>query len=288
MAKYMALSGLKSRSLWFWGFAWMLMWILFGAFLFSKDFPKIPQPYLNEAVRFYTADWVAFIAVYEPAGVLVGLLYTLIYQTGGIAYLRRYGRLTPGKLIYSYYLAMIVPSLALSSLLIALTVSLFYIGFRYQGFDVAPSSVLPRDPTLGLAEVLGISVLAFLFMQSLLFLEAVIALNISPKHVGKMAFMPMMLTFVSYYAYLFLDMPGWGILANPFAAIQGAIVAAYSGVGHLPSRLSIDESGRWMDSAVPLHYDVIVVAVWIALLTALSIPLILRIKYKPAEELREL
>ncbi|MCY0891870.1 MAG: hypothetical protein OWQ51_13060 [Pyrobaculum arsenaticum] len=40
--------------------------------------------------------------------------------------------------------------------------------------------------------------------------------------------------------------------------------------------------------AVPLYYDVVSVVAWIALLTALSIPLILRIKYRPAEELREL
>ena len=289
LARYMVLSGLRNKNMWFWGFAWMLMWIIFGAFFFSRDFAKIPSPYLGEAARFYTADWAAGIATYEPTGFLVGLLYTLVYQTGGIAYLRRYGKLTPGRLIYSYYLAMVIPSLALSSLLMALTVSLFYVGFRYQGLDVSISSFLPKEPAPGLAEVLGLSVLASLFTQALLFLMAVAALNVSPKHVGRLAFIPMMLVFVSFYAYMFLDMPDWAILANPFMAIQGAIAAVYGGMGHLPSHLVMGGNGPLdIGKAVPLYYDVISIIAWTALLTALSIPLILRIKYRPAEELREL
>lgn len=291
MAKYLVSSQLKNENLWFWGFAWSLMWILLGAFVFNKDFVEIPRPYLDEAVRYYTAAWTPFFVVYVSSGVFVGLLYALVYQTGGIAYLRRYGKLTPGKLIYSYYLAMIIPSLALSSLLIALIASLFYIGFRHHGLDAALSSVLPKDPALGLAEVFGLSVLAFLFMQSLLFLMGVIALNTSPRHVGRMSFIPMMLTYVSYFTYLYLNMPSWALLINPFTAMLSAIAAVYAGMDYLPSQLIMRYeagAGLMVDKAAPLYYGVLSAIAWTALLTALSIPLILRIEYKPAEELREL
>ncbi len=243
---------------------------------------------MNYAVRLYTADWAAFIAVYEPAGVLIGLLYTLIYQTAGIAYLRRYGRLTPSKLIASYYLGMITPSLIISSVLIAATIGLFYAGFKYYlGFNIPLSAVLPKDWALGIAEVIGLSILASLFMQAVLFLLSVGALNLSLKQIARIAFIPYILAFISYFVYLYINLPGWAILINPFMGLMGAIATVYSGFNYIPSYLAVG-SNMEISKAVPLTYGIASVIIWTILLTAFVIPLITRIRYKPPEEIREL
>lgn len=289
LARFLVVSMLKNRNMLFWGVAFMLMWILVGAFVFTSDFPKLPQPYMDEAVRLYTADWASFVIVYEPSGVLIGLLYTLIYQTAGITYLRKYGRLTPTRFIASYYLGMIAPSLISSLVLIASIVLLFYAGFRYHGFNIPILAVLPKDPILGTAEVVGLAILVSLFMEAILFLLGIAALNVSLRQVSRLSFIPYILTFISYFIYLYLNVPKWVILLDPFMGFMGIIVTVYSGFSNIPSYLVVNavHNGLEIGKAVPLTYGIVSAVIWTIIPTILAIPLVMRIKYKPPEEVRE-
>ena len=283
LARYMVLSGLRNRNMWFWGFGWMLMWIVFGAFIFNAEFTEIPQQFWEDAVRYYTAFWSAFIITNTSAATLVGLLNTLVHQAGGVVYLQKYGRLTPGRLVASYYAGMLIPSLIFSLVLIALTTALFYVGFRHHGIYVDLSAVLPKDPIWGTAAVVGLALLAFVFAQSLVFLMGVAALSVSPRHVLRISYLPLMLVFASYLAYVFLPMPSWAFFVNPFLTLIGTIGAAYGGLDRLPSNLAGQPNGiMTMGDAVSI------IIVWTAALTALAIPMTLRIRYSHVEELREL
>ncbi|GGP20986.1 hypothetical protein GCM10007981_11270 [Thermocladium modestius] len=71
LAKFLVTAELRNKNMLFWGIGWMLIWIIMGAFLFNSSFPKLAQPYMDEAVKMYTADWLAFVIVYEPTGVLI-------------------------------------------------------------------------------------------------------------------------------------------------------------------------------------------------------------------------
>ena len=290
LTKYLVRAELTNRNMLFWGVGYMLLWIIMGAFLFTKGFPKLPQPYMDEAVRLYTGDWTALIIAYEPSGVLIGLLFMLVYQTAGMAYLRRYGRLTPTKFITSYYLGMVISSLVLSLLLVASTIAIFYVGFRYYlGFDIPLSAVLPKDPVLGIAKVIGLSLLTFLFMGSLLFLLGVASLNASLRQVYRISMIPMIIVFISYFMYLYLKLPNWAILLNPFMGIMGTIATVYMGLNHMPSRLVVTTSGNYMEisKAIPLTYGIASIIIWTVVFTALAIPLITRVRYRPPEEIRE-
>lgn len=290
LAKYLVKAGLTNRAMLFWGVGFMLLWIFLGAFVYTNDFPKLPQPYMDEAVRLYTGDWAAFVIAYEPSGVLIGLLYMLVYQTAGMAYLRRYGRLKPTKFITSYYLGMIAPSLILSLILIILIIVMYYAGFNYHGFDIPLSAVLPKNPVLGTAEVIGLSLLTSLFMESILFLLGIVTLNISLRHVSRIAFIPYILVFISYFVYLSLKLPNWAIVLDPFMGIIGTIATVYVGLDYVPSQLRAMTSSDYIkiSKAMPLAYGVASIIIWTVVFTVLAIPLITSVRYRPPEEIREL
>ncbi|WP_054848779.1 hypothetical protein [Vulcanisaeta sp. JCM 14467] len=48
LTKYLVRAELTNRNMLFWGVGYMLLWIIMGAFLFTKGFPKLPQPYMDE------------------------------------------------------------------------------------------------------------------------------------------------------------------------------------------------------------------------------------------------
>ncbi len=143
---------------------------------------------------------------------------------------------------------------------------------------------------LGIIEVMGLALLTSLLMQAILFLLGVAAMNTSLKHVSRIAMIPFIIVFISFYTSLFLSLPEWALLINPFMALMDSIVTTYTGLPpSMPSQLSINMSGApAINHGVPLTYGILSTIAWTIALTAAAVPLINKIKYKPPEEAREL
>ncbi len=61
------------------------------------------------------------------------------------------------------------------------------------------------------------------------------------------------------------------------------------GLNHMPSRLVVTTSSNYMEisKAIPLTYGIASIIIWTVVFTALAIPLITRVRYRPPEEIRE-
>ncbi|WP_143701303.1 hypothetical protein [Vulcanisaeta thermophila] len=278
LTKYLIVRSLRNRNTLLWGYAFSIFWITVGAFIFTKNFSSIPPQYLSDVTRLYTADWLTFAIPYMGSVVAVGFLQTLVYQTAAVAYLRRFGMLSPWKYLLSYYTAMTALIIIVSFTVAPLNIVLQYLGFNYNGMHVGLDVVAPKT-WLGFAELLGVSILSALFMVSLVLLLYVIVLNTDVSNATFVDFIPMFLTYVFYFLYLYMELPHWLIVLSPFTAIMGLITATYINTG-VPVTL--------MSETITLNpiYALSSLTAWIVALSLLSVILILRIKYVPPEKLR--
>jgi hypothetical protein len=285
-AKFLVKSALRNRSMWFWGVFFILFWIALGAYIYPKGAVNIIQYGAADVARLYTADWLTWAAIYMPTGVMVGYLYMLVYSTGAVPYLIRFGRLRPLKYLLSYYVAMTASSLMFTAVVAAIAIPMMWHGLNYNGLHVPIDSVLPASAAGALGFV-GSAALGAVFTTSFMFLVFLLALRM-PKHTTRIAFIPMVIYFASYYSYLYGVVPRDAIALVPFVSLVGLGVGTYAGYGDAPTQLMPDISyGRFVaPPTVPAWQVAAGALAWIAALAALSVAIIGRIRYESPELLR--
>ena len=278
-------ASLANRNTWFWGIFYSIFWIIMGAYLFSKGLGNV-QFGAADIARLYMADWLTFVAIYMPTGLTVGYLYMLVYSTGAIPYLVKFGRLKPLKYLGSYYVAMVTVTLILTAIVAAMAIPIMWSGLNYNGLHVSISSLLPTSATNALSFV-GDVALSAVFMIAFMFLIFLLALAI-PKHLTRISFIPMFLFFIFYFLYFYGTIPKSAIPLIPFVGLMGLAVSAYMGYGGVPTRMVAEMSHGYFiaPSTVPAWQVVAGTLTWIIVLTALSVLIISNIKYEPPESIR--
>ncbi len=282
LLKYLVTTSLRSRNMWFWGIFWSLFWVIMGAFLF-----KVPPIYAKYLARDYMDSWTVFVFAYMPSGVVIGYMYSLIYGTAGVAYLRRFGRLTPLKYVGSYYLAMLIVSSILSAITYVLALIIMYAGYRYHGIDVPFSSLFPNG-SLGALGFMGAVSLNIVFMTSLLLTLYIVGLRL-PKYLSRISFIPMLLVFLFFYLY-FIKLNKIVILVSPITALIGLMYSTYAGFNGVVNTVMLNSyNGTLMQPSaiVPYWEAALTVLLWTIALTSIGVKIVTSIRYAPPEEMRE-
>jgi len=268
LEKYRVIRVITNKYNIFWGVLYSAFWILLSAFVFSIQLPKgsSPQVYL-----YFSGGWFSFIAVYLPTAISVGVLTTMVYQTGSIPYLIRFGKLSASRYIISNYLAMLIPSIVFSLISLVLTIIAYFMKYN----------IILMPYNIGLV-FLSI-ILTSLFVISLDFLlYTIMAKFLGFKQANFISFLPMMLMFALFFSNLYISFPKALLYISPINACLDLTLYSYS--GQEPSTtLAFPGS----ETVSPL-LDAISITAWIVILTAISMPLVSRIYYRPEEEIRQM
>jgi hypothetical protein len=177
--KYYTKGILSNRNLWFWGVAFMLFWVVIGAFEFSQGVPDT-----NGAPDAFTSSWYGIIALFSLSSLAISIAYTIYYASSSLAYSFKYTRLTP----VSYIGTLIGSSSILGVMLSAIMLLATYWMFSYR-FGIG---LVPHNP-LG---AVAISALGGVFMMSFAMLLVLIVVNfIGLRSMSLVEFVPLLFAF---------------------------------------------------------------------------------------------
>jgi hypothetical protein len=270
---YMIKRLLLSKTIWGWGFAFVIFWAAMGAFLLSSDVPK-----LQDVDYMYTASWAGTVIIFSLGAIGTSITYVVTYQSGGLPHMLRFSKLTPQYYLLSIYLGALV----VISVIGLITLSI--VGAMFSAHFGIP--LYPRNMFAETGEIL----LAALLMTSLSLLLNVAIVKISRKAQNLISFVPLLLSFLFGYGYIYLNLGNLTYL-SPYTAIDSLLIQGY--VNHpIPLDLSAfvishlnNGQLNYLGSLNPI-YAVLSAMMWFLLFTAISIPLVRSLYYRPLEESR--
>jgi hypothetical protein len=256
---------LTNRSLWLWGVAFMGLWFVLGAYVFSAG---LTDSRADEVT--YTAAWFAVIALFSLTTLAMSLATSLTYGTSALSFGFRFSRLTPIGFAASLVVASVAMGLLLSLLMVGLVGGLFSAHF---GVALFPADV----PAL-----VGISVVSGAFMMGLSTVLVLVVVNyLGLRNVSFVEFVPLGLAYLFGLAQLFVALPAWLLYVSPWNDMESLFFQAYS--GHGATTVLTDGSSAtlsWILAAAAL-------VAWVALLVGLSAILLRRIRPVAIEEGRQ-
>jgi hypothetical protein len=204
---------LSNKNLWFWGVAFMVFWLVMGAYVFTQGVPDA-----RSAASSYTSSWYAIIALYSLSSLAISIAYSIYYSSSSLAYGFRYTKLTPisyeGTLIGSSSILGIL----LSGIMLVATYAMFSAKFGLN--------LLPSDPFAAIA----ISALAGVFMMTFAMLLVLIVVNYAGlQSISLVTFVPLLLAFGLGYTQLLTKLPTIVLYVSPYNAISSLLYQAYAG-----------------------------------------------------------
>jgi hypothetical protein len=256
---------LTNRFLWSWGIAFMLFWLVIGAFLESQGF-DLHGP----STLLYTSSWYAIIVILSLSMLAVAVSSSLTYGSAALSYSFRYTRLTPGGFLFSLVGGSAVLGFFLSFLMLGATVGVF--GARF-GRLLLPSNVLG---------LLGVSLLAGVFMMALATVLLLVVINyLGLKSTSFVAFVPLLLSYAFGLGQVYAPLPAWLLYGSPYNDLTSLLYEGYAG---RPTPVEISTS-----SASVLSWPWLVVALlaWTLVLTGVAAFLLPRIRSRQLEEGRQ-
>lgn len=264
LLKYYTNGILSNRNLWFWGVAFMLFWLVLGAYSFAQGIPQV-------ALRGYTASWYGTIALYSLSSLAISVAYSIYFAGSSLVYSFKYTKLTP----LSYIGTLLGSSSVLGILLSAIMLASTY-GFYTARFGL---NLVPSDP-LG---AIAVSALAGVFMMTFAMLLVLIVVNyVGLRSINLVTFVPLILAFGLGFTSLTNPLPSSFLYASPYNAIQALLYSAYSG-SVAPVQLDNPAS-----AALYWPYLLISLVAWIVLLLVVDSILLRRLKPRQLEEGRQI
>lgn len=266
-----------------WGFAYMIFWILMGAYVFSSGMKPADfynQEIYGQVVNYYTAGYAGVIVLISLGTLSTGITYMLYYQTGGLSHLFRYSKLTPLYYVSSVYIGSIVVSVINGLIMILLTGITFSNRFGL--------SLYPKNPLLLVAFI----ILAMVFLTSFSMILNIITLKTSRRMRNFIAYIPLIFAFLFGYGYLFLNMNKESYL-SPFTMINTLVMSGYLN-RPAPLNYATLTTFNYYSGTPPaiinvsIPYAIFSLLIWTIALTIISIVGIRKLYYKPFEEEREI
>ena len=191
LIRYYTKGILSNRNLWFWGVAFMIFWLVLGAYSFAHGIPNT-----KEALDAYTSSWYSTVALYSLSSLAISIVYSIYYASSSLAYCFRYTKLTPLSYVGTLVGSSSVLGILLSAIILAATFVMFSAKF---GFNLTPS-----DPV---GAVL-VSALAGVFMMTLAMLLVLIVVNyVGLQSINLVSFVPLLLAFGLGFTQLFSSLP---------------------------------------------------------------------------------
>jgi hypothetical protein len=262
--KYYTKGLVSNRNLWFWGVAFMLFWLVLGAYSFSQGLP-------SNAMEAYTSSWYGTIALYSLSSLAIGIAYSIYYASSSLVYSFKYTKLTPKSYIGSLVGSSSVLGVVLSVIMLGATYAFFSAKF---GLNLAPSN------TLG---AIAVSALAGVFMMTFAMLLVLIVVNyVGLRSINLVTFVPLILAFGLGFTQLTNPFPQALVYVSPYNSIQSLLFHAYSG---LPATVQLDNS-----ASATLYWPILVISLlcWILALTLVDTFLLRRLKPRQLEEGRQI
>ncbi|MDG6991435.1 MAG: hypothetical protein JRM99_08490 [Nitrososphaerota archaeon] len=257
---------LSNRNLWFWGVAFMLFWLVLGAFEFSQAVPRS-----GDALLSFTSSWYGVIALYSLSSLAISIAYTIYYASSALAYGFRYTRLTPASYIGTLMGSSSALGVVLSAIMLVATYGLF--SWRFG------TALVPSDP-LG---AVAVSAMGGVFMMGFAMLLVLVVVNyVGLRSINLVTFVPLILAFGLGYSQLLSSMPQWLLYSSPYNAIQSLLYLAYSGT---PAPVEFTNP-----TAATLDWPYLVVSLvaWIAALLLADSVLLRRLRPRQVEEGRQI
>ncbi len=128
MFRYMLKSILLNKSLWGWGVAFMLFWLVMGAFVFSSSVPA-------QMALSYTSSYYGVISLYSFSAIAITISYTLFYGSYALAYSFKYTKLSP----FGYFTSLLVASSVMATIMGAIMLFSTYALFSWKfGLSLLP------------------------------------------------------------------------------------------------------------------------------------------------------
>jgi hypothetical protein len=243
----------------------MIFWEIIGAFIESATIPK-------QAPSYYIASWGGILILMAASSLATGSTIMLSYQTGGLSHLFRFSKLTP-----KYYLGSIYAGITISTLFIILII----IGTSYLFFGSKFSYAVAFPKNIGVIFIT--SILTGLFYTALSVNLSVISLKITRKLTTAIGFLPLMLSYLFGFAYLYLNLKQV-VIGIPFSDISMLSFYGYTGKNP-PLYLGVGDYTSSI-STVPLLFPLISLITWIIILTITGMILIRNLYLKQLEEQR--
>lgn len=257
---------LSNRNLWFWGVAFMIFWIVLGAYTFAQGIPNT-----KAAVDGYTASWYSTIALYSLSSLAISISYSIFYASSSLVYSFKYTKLKPASYVGTLLGSSSVLGVLLSAIMLVCTYALFSERF---GFNLVPSNPI--------AAVLS-SALAGVFMMTLSMLLVSIVVNyLGLQSMNLVSFIPLLLAFGLGFSQLFTALPVALTYLSPYNAIDSLLYQAYSGN---PATIELANP-----SSVVLQWPYLLASLlgWIAALLLVDSLLLQRLRPRQVEEGREI
>src|SRR5579875_1208235 len=245
---------LTNRNLWFWGVAFMIFWLVLGAYSFAQGLPR-----QSNILVPYTASWYGTIALYSLSSLAISIAYSIYYASSPLSY--------AGTLVGSSS----VLGAILSVIMLVSTYGLFSTRFSLR--------LTPSNPI----EAILISALAGIFMMTLAMFLVLIAVNyVGLQNINLVTFVPLILAYGFGFSQLTTPLPPALLYASPYNAIQSLLFQAYSGLAP-PAQLDNASS-----SLLQWQYLFASLIIWIIMLFLIDSYLLRKIRPRQVEEGRQI
>ena len=262
--KYYLKALLSDRPMWGWGIGLTVFWLFMGAFVFGFNMTT-KQESLG-----YTAAWYSIIGLIASGVIATTITYSVYYANASLAYSFRFTKLRPSTYVLSLMAATAVVATIMGAILMAVSALMYSYKSHYLLMPVMPY------------QSIGVFFLSGIFMFLLAVILVVSVNNYTGlKSTSFVALIPQILSYIFAFSALGQSLPVVIVYASPFSDIQRLLMTTY--YGH---KAPLNLNGG---IGPLLHTNVFIVSLlfWIALLFAVSIILVSRIRPASIEEGRQ-
>ncbi|WMT44416.1 MAG: hypothetical protein RE469_09455 [Cuniculiplasma divulgatum] len=262
--KYYLKSLLSNRPLWAWGTGFTVFWLFMGAFVFGFNMTT-KQESLG-----YTSVWYSIIGLIASGVIATTISYSVYYANASLAYSFRFTKLRPSTYVFSLMAGTAVVATIIGAILMAVSALMYSYKSHYSLIPVMP------------LQSLGVFFLSGIFMFLLAVILVVSVNNYTGlKSISFVAFIPQILSYIFAFSALGQPLPVDLVYASPFSDIQRLLMTTY--YGH---RTPLNLNGG-IGPLLNTNVFIVSLLFWIALLFAVSIILVSRIRPASIEEGRQ-
>jgi hypothetical protein len=255
-----------NRTIWSWGVAFMLFWLVIGAFIESQG-----MDLSGSGAVTYTAAWYVVIVLFSLSMFAVAVSNSLTWGSAALSYSFRFSKLSPRSFFGSVVGGSAVMGTVLSFAMLGCTIGIFGVRFGIR--------FVPAD----LPALIGTSVGAGVFYMALATTLMLVVINyLGLKSSAFVGFVPLLLSYTFGLAQIYVQLPIWLLYASPYNEIASLLYQAF--VGH-PTPVQIGGSASPVLSWPYLAGGLVV---WTLLLSGTAAWLLGRIKARQIEEGRQI
>ncbi|MEM0345487.1 MAG: hypothetical protein QW448_07140 [Thermofilaceae archaeon] len=208
---------MTNRSGLFWGIGFMLFWAVMWVYVFLRvEEPLPPREVLEQVLKVVSALGYSYLGVLSMASVAIGLTSYKLYSSSASAFVVRFSRLTPFRLLLEDFVSGVAAIISYTLAVVAAVTGLMYLRFNILLF--------PEKPV----ELLAYIVLAGVEWYWLSYLLCTVMLALRKPRSQLLNMLPMMIGF-GIYATLWLD-PGKLVYALPIAPLAPLVVSSASSI----------------------------------------------------------